>query len=270
MRRGIICATVTVALCAPNALAAPLPPAPATVWLAERVSPTAPSVTLHGRYKWDRRGSRVTYAAVRMVNGKPRPFDGITWDSPMPDGPAARHDGTVYGCPSGSGCDVVNGPGLTYFGLTFPETSAQPDRIYVAISGLDAELSLDKGTRGWRLTKTALRVRYALSDRGHTRATGANFAGEHAERFTHASIPGGRRGSIAVATPPCRPLHRLGYLREGHGKAALTGGTAPARFDCQKNITDAIAVADRATTWSLDGDVVGTATGTTRIAVIDL
>lgn len=270
MLRGIVCAALAAALCVPNAQAAPLPPAPTAVWLAERVSPTAPSVTLHAYYKWDRRGSRATYAAVKMVNGKPRPFDGITWDSPIGDGPTARHDGTVHGCPSGSGCDVLTGPGATYLGVTFPEKSAQPDRIYLAISGLSPEVYLDKSTRGWRLTKTTLRARYALSDRGDTSATGANVAGEHVEKFTHASLPGGRRGSIAVGTLPCRPLHRVGYLREGYGTAVLTGGSAPGSFDCQKNFTDVIAVADGPTTWNLDGEVVGTATGTTRITVIDL
>jgi hypothetical protein len=205
-----------------------------------------------------------------MVHGRPRPLDGITIDSPVTDGPSARHDGIVYGCPSGSGCDVANGPGITYFGLTYPEKTVQPDRIYVAISGLEPEVMLDRSTTGWRLRRTNLRVRYALNDRGDARSTGASLFAEHVERFTHVSVPGGRRGSIAVGTPPCRPLHRVGYLREGHGRAVLSGGGSPATFDCRTNVNDAIAVADGPTTWSLDGDVVGTATGPTRIAVIDL
>lgn len=269
MLRGIVSTALAVALSAPAVHAAPPAQAPTTVWLAEKVSAHAPSVTLHAYFRWDIRGARVSYAGVAMVAGRPRPTGGLTWDAPLFDGPAAHHDGTVAGCPASSSCDLLTGPGVAYFGLTYPPSSPQPDRIYLVLSGLSQDVSLEKSP-GWRLRRTRLTARFATSDSPGTVATGARMAGEVVERFTHASIAGGRRGSIAIATPPCRPLHRVGYLREGYGTATLSGGTRQATFDCQKNLSDLTAAADRATTWSFDGPVVGTATGTTRITVIDL
>lgn len=268
MRRGIVCAAVALALTMPAAEAAPAP-APTTVWLAEKISPSASSVTLHAYFRWDARGGRASYVGVDMVGGRPQPMGGMTWDSPLGDGPTARHDGAVYGCPAPSSCDVLTGPGLAYFGLAYPEGTPQPDRIYLVLSGLAQEVSL-QNSPGWRLRRTGLVARFTTSDDAGTAATGANIGGQFVERFTSASATGGRRGSIAVATPPCRPLHRFGYFREGYGTATLTGGRQPATFDCQKNLSDLTAAAVGATTWRFDGPVVGVATGTTRITVIDL
>lgn len=268
MLRGMVCAVAAAVLVAPTADATPLPPAPATVWVAHRVSPHARQVQLNANFNWDRRSGRVTYAAVKMVNGRPRPYDAMTFDAPLSDGPAAYHDGASYGCYAGSVCQVTGEGGITDFNVMAPPTSEQPDRIYLAVSGLTAEVQL-VDSPGWRLTRTAMRVRYVTSDTGGT-ATGVQVLGEHVERFGKATLPGGRRGSIAVATPPCRPLHRVGVYREGHGTATLTGGTVAQSFDCRANLHDLTAAADRATTWTFSGDVVGTAMGTTRLAVIDL
>lgn len=268
MLRGIVCAVAALGLVAPAVQAAPAP-APTTVWLAERISPSAPSVTLHAYFRWDARGGRASYAAVDMVGSRPDPIGGMTWDAPLGDGPTVRHDGAVYGCPPPSICDVLTGPGRAYFGLTYPPESAQPDRIYLVLSGLAQEVSLEKSP-GWRLRRTSLVARFTTSDDARTVATGANVGGQFVERFTHASASGGRRGSIAVATPPCRPLHRFGYFREGYGTATLTGGRRVATFDCQKNLSDLTAAAAGATTWRFDGPVAGLATGTTRITVVDL
>lgn len=272
MRRGILAAvaalvTTASAAAATPASTAPLAPPPTTVWVAERVSRSAPKVALNAYFEWDRRGGRVTYVAVSMQRGRPRPLDGMTFDSMLTDGPGVYDSGASYGCPAGSGCDVFSGPGVTSFDLQYPATSTQPDRIYLAVAGLSIRVSL-VDSPGWRLRATALRARHASSDGGG--ASGAQFFGEHVERFGNASLAGGSRGSLAVATPPCRPLHRLGYYREGYGTATLTGGTSPVTFDCQKNVADLAAAADRATTWTFAGDVVGTARGTTRLVVIDL
>lgn len=268
MRRGILCAALAALVNTSAVYATPAPPAPATVWVAEKVSPNAPRLTLEASTAWDRRSGRITYVAVKLVAGKPRPVDALTLDAPQTDGPAAYHRGTAYGCYAGSGCDVGSGPGFTSFVLTFPEDIPQPDRLYLAVSGVSAEVWL-VDSPGWRLKRTSLRVRYATSDTSGD-AVGGQVAGEHVERFQRASIPGGRRGSIAVGTPPCRPLHRVGYFREGYGTATLSGGAKPVPFDCQRAIGDATAAADRATTWTLEGDVTGVATGTTRLTVIDL
>lgn len=268
MRRGIVAVLCAAIVAVPLTPAAPLPPAPTTVWMAERVRRDAPSVTLETYVQWDRRGGRVTYVAANMVGGHPGPTDALTYDSGLNDGPAAYADGSAYGCPAGSNCDVLSGPGITYFSVAYPPSSVQPDRIYLVVSGTSAEVDL-VDSPGWRLTRTTLRARYASSDSGGG-AAGAQFFGEHLERFTHAELTGGRRGSIAVATPPCRPAHRIGYVREGYGQATLTGGPRPVSFDCQRNGSDLTAATHRATTWQFDGAVVGTATGTTRLTVIDL
>lgn len=268
MRRRIGCIAALLAFWTPVADATPLQPAPATVWVAQRVSPRATKVQLNANFSWDKRAGRVTYAAVKMINGKPRPYDAMTFDTPVSDGPAAYHGGMAYGCYAGSGCEVTGFGGITDFNIAAPPTIEQPDRIYLAVSAVAAEVQL-VDSPGWRLTRTSLRVRYATSDAGGT-ATGVQFLGEHVERFGKATLAGGRRGSIAVATPPCRPLHRVGVYREGHGTATLRGGTAVESFDCRENLHDLASAADRGTTWTFEGDVVGTAMGTTRLTVIDL
>lgn len=268
MRRGITTAVLAAAVCAPAASATPEPSPPASVWMAQRVSPHAKAVTVNAYYGWDRRGARVTFVVAKVANGRPRPYDALTMESPLTDGPGVYHGGTSYGCYAGSGCDVLSGPGRTDFTVAATDASHPPDRIYVAVAGLTPEVRLIDSP-GWRLSKTSLRVRYATSDTGGG-ATGAQFFGEHVERFEHASLAGGRRGSLVVATLPCRPLHRFGVFREGFGTATLSGGPKPVTFDCQKDLHDATAAADHATTWKLDGLVVGTAAGTTRLAVIDL
>jgi hypothetical protein len=232
------------------------------------VSSSAKSVTVNAYYGWDRRGARVTFVTAMMVKGRPRPYDALTVDSPLTDGPGLYRDGTSYGCYAGSGCDLLSGPGRTDFSVAAPDPAGQPDRIYVAVAGLAPEVRLIDSP-GWRLTRTSLRVRYATSDTGGA-ATGAQLLGEHVEHFERATLPGGTRGSVVVATPPCRPLHRAGVVREGYGTVTLTGGPNPVTFDCQRDLHDLTTAASHATTWNLDGLVVGTATGTTRLAVIDL
>lgn len=268
MRRALRCLAAATALSIPGGQAAPLSAPPVTVWVAERVSPRAPKVHLNANFTWDRRGGSVTYVAVKMVAGRPRPYDAMTIDASPSDEPVVYRDGASYGCTIGAPCDVTDARGLGDFNLAAPATVEQPHRIYLAVSAVTVEVSL-VDSPGWRLTRAPLRVRYATSDTGGT-ATGTSFFGEHVERFGTATLAGGRHGSLAVATPPCRPLHRRWIQREGHGTATLTGGTKTQSFDCHKDLRDLTAAADRATTWTFQGDVVGTAMGTTRLTVIDL
>ncbi|HEX8001924.1 MAG TPA: hypothetical protein VF519_04435 [Mycobacteriales bacterium] len=269
MRRGIVCATSALlggALLGTASPAGAAPaPVPATVWVAERVSAAATRVEIQAYTTWDSRGGSITMVLAHVDRGRPRPYEAITWDAPNWDGPAVRHGGMTYGCGPGSGCDVLNGSGLSWFGGGVPATAPQPDRVYLAIAAVSQEVTL-VDSPGWRLRRTRLRARYATDGA----ATGADGAGEHVARFTHASLRGGRHGSIATGVAPCRPAHRVGFAREGHGTATLTGGTTSPAFDCGVAAPDVTAASDGPTTWSFDGDVVGLATGATRLVVIDL
>ena len=269
MRRGIVVAALVahVAAAVPIGAKASSAPLPATVWVAERVSPNAPRFSVDAHYGWNRRGGRVTIVTADLVRGRPRPTWAYTFDSVPDEMPVAYHGGAEYGCLPMSVCDLFSARGMTAFSATVPDDSPQPDRVYLAISGQDVKVAL-VDSPGWRLTRTRLRTRYALSD--HADASGARALGEGVERFGEARLPGGPHGSIAVATPPCRLLHRTGGAREGVGTATLSGGVTTPTFDCRTHLTDLTAAADRPTTWRFAGDVVGVAMGPTRLTVIDL
>lgn len=268
MRRGIVGAALALLTMLQPATAAPAAPPPTIVWVAERVSPRAPRIEIQAYSQWDRRGGRFVMVWAERERGRPRPVQAITWDTMGWDGPAAYRNGTTYGCPRDSGCDLLNGGGVSWFAGGVDAQYPQPDLIYLVVTGTSQEVML-VDSAGWRLRRTSLRARFAL--REDSAAVGVDVLGEHPEHFTHAALRGGPRGSIAVATPPCRPLHRSDVTREGHGAARLTGGTHPFDFDCHRDtITDLTAAADGPTTWSFDGDVVGNSTGPTRLTVIDL
>lgn len=266
MRRGIVCVALLSAMTAPTVSSA-TPTATATVWVAERVSRSAPRIEIDAKYTWGDEGSTVTVADANVVRGRLRPIGGWTFDAVALEGPVVHDRGTAYGCLPRSTCNVLQTRAYSAFWYLVPEDMPQPDRVYLSIYARTATVKLTNSP-GWRLVRTRLRTRYALSDSGG--ATSVRVAGEQPEHFTEATLPGGRRGSIAVGSAPCRLLHNHGYFREGYGTATLTGGTAPADFDCQRDIDDPVAVAEGPTTWRFAGDVVGNSMGPTRIAVIDL
>ena len=99
---------------------------------------------------------------------------------------------------------------------------------------------------------------YRLVTAEQADADGVARPGQRVEVFRGAAAAGGRRGSVAVALPPCEP---------GVGSLQLEGGRAPVDISCPT--AEVTAFADRATTWRLDGLAAGTTGRGTRLLVID-
>lgn len=267
MRRGILVAALLLSAVTVPGAEASYDPLPATVWVAERVSPHARQFSIHAYFQWNNRGGRVTVVTADVVRGRVQPTAAMTMESTANEAPVAYSGGTEYGCVAMSPCDLVTSRGIDWFAAVVPPDAPQPDRVYLAVSAHSITVEL-VDSPGWRLARTSLRARYALSSRAD--ATGVRAYGEHVEHFGEATLAGGRRGSVAVGTPPCRHLHRFGGVREGAGTARLDGGARVATFDCRTHLSDLAAAAYGATTWRFSGDVAGVAMGPTRLVVIDL
>lgn len=107
----------------------------------------------------------------------------------------------------------------------------------------------------------------------HHRFTGG------AEVMLSASGEGGRRGSIALAQPPCGYPPGSAPFTVGAGYASLTGGEVDRESVCPGSFAANVdgyramtSFARRATEWSLDGAVAGhtQSNGTVRLIVVDM
>jgi hypothetical protein len=126
-------------------------------------------------------------------------------------------------------------------------------RYFLALEG--TSLHAETVGIGWKVQR-----RTAGISRVAGGGTGAHALGSYVEAMPSASLPGGRRGSIAIAVPPCDEL--------GAGTVTLTGAAQPDQRTCP---TSAFAdAAARATSWTLSGPAAGASEYRTRLLVIDL
>ena len=173
-------------------------------------------------------------------------------------------DGTsVYGADGDLGCVAP---------LRCTVDSDGPEIGFSIFYDLDAPVpvafSVHVVTQGARIRITdRVLERWRASHRtgGYTQVTAADAtadgvvtSGTRAEVLRGATARGGRRGSIAIAVPPCDV---------GVGQLRLDGGRAPVEIGCPTRAVAAFA--DRATTWRLSGLAAGTASTATRLLVID-
>lgn len=241
------------------------------VYVAERSHGAPAGVTVQASFAWSRTGGYVGSFATYGSGATLVARDGHGADL-LPDGDVGARIGTQsLGCATGSSCalsSLVNAQGgLTTYVIGYPKPAQQPDRIYLILRGHDADVSV-VDSPGWTVRRAAARVRYVQADGAADLSVQAAVG--TTERFTSAHATSSAPLSFALGTPPCRTAHRIGYAREGEGAVTLSGGRSPVTFSCSEpGVTDPVAMATARTVWDLRGDVVGTATGPTRLVVVE-
>lgn len=243
-------------------------PTTTRVWQVQRTSSKiTKGFTLQATFSWPAGGGFVASASLRRNGTRLLPLYGSAIDIRGDDGPVVIRDGVGYGCTVTISCPSINEGGISAYATGTEDGPDQPDLVYVVIRGSNQIVNLSDSP-GWKLSLTRLRARTVEAQPiGTTSATAADTRIEH---FATADTAGGSRGSVAIGTPPCRPAHRIGYAREGTGRAILSGGATASTTDCSTaGSTDAVGWAPAATRWKFSGDVTGVAYGPTRITVID-
>ena len=198
-------------------------------------------------------------ASANAVDGRVSPYASELVELGEPSGPvhtygaAGSHDlcaEPAITCTTTLGSDRLR--------FTIGSTMGRSDapmhaRVYVALVG--TSLHVETARIGWRVRTRTSGVTRTSGD-----GTGAQALGGTVEALPAATLPGGRRGSIAIAVPPCD--------EQGIGAVTLTGGADPSPHGCPTStFADAAA---KATTWSLAGPAAGASEYRTRLLVIDL
>lgn len=137
--------------------------------------------------------------------------------------------------------------------------------VFVVAQGVATGVSF-KG-QGWKL------VRIPLSYRAHdsSSASFAWFSVIHSvggDVFEETQAPGGRYGSLAVATPPCTNLGVGGI-----GSVTLRGGTTTPTMTCPTAASSPVltSFAPRSTSWNFSGIAAGANYYTkNRLFIVDL
>ncbi len=219
MRRTALLLTALALLPLAPAGAAPARPV-VRAWVAEKVSPDATPVTVHGGagvadhdYALAAVASATAGRDGRFTDADGALFFGATVDST----PRVFTPGGTAGCDTlpnaGTACAELTAGGAIGF-VVWWDDPAGFDRVVVAVRGLDPEAGLGDDVRGWRLRRWTGRVTVAGGD--VARAT--TPAGTGAGTFLSAEAPGGQAGSVAIG-------HRRARRRR-------TARPAPARSGC--------------------------------------
>jgi len=154
-----------------------------------------------------------------------------------------------------------------------------PTHVVVVIGGLRPSVRLGGRNSGWSIAQVD-DPSVALRSAKEAEAAGAHhrLAGG-AEVFLRGTAPGGKRGTIAVAQPPCGYPNQIGFVNQGVGYSQLLGGRQGPESVCPgvylANDDGYYAMTDfsrGATQWVLEGAVAGSTSsmGTTRFLIIDL
>jgi hypothetical protein len=134
------------------------------------------------------------------------------------------------------------------------------NRLYVVEEG---PATVTFSGHGWMMRRLPMSYRWVRDEDAD--ASGAFTGVNSVELFQHAGLAGGRHGSLASGAPPCS-ASTAGVAAEpvprGAGTATLSGGRQVQSLTCPNSVGRPYltGIADRTTSWSLDGPVVGDAT----------
>lgn len=198
-------------------------------------------------------------ASANVFDGRVSPFSSGLVELGEPSGPVRTYGATgSHDLCADPAISCTTTPGSDRLRFTIGSTMGRSEapmhaRIYVALVG--TSLHVDTARIGWRV-----RTRTAGVARTSGDGTGMQLLGGTVEALPAATLPGGRKGSIAIAVPPCD--------EQGVGDVTLSGGADPTPHSCPTStFADAAA---KATTWSLSGTAAGASEYRTRLLVIDL
>lgn len=282
IRRTLLAATGLAVAFAPLPAGAATPPVRMQVWEVVRTS-SAPSnfaVSASVGYVNSRAIIAMTYLRHTRSGIKVLPGANLSGDEGSSE-PQVYNGGKRVSCTSATGvaCTSTKGVMLTtaYYRDNGLSDAIAPDTVLVVTYGRDGQVAVSQTAAGkpqWRVRKVSRAARaFWSSDANDTTGVWSKYLG--AEVFTtKATLKGGRRGSVAIAAPPCAGT-AVGTT-SGLGSAKLTGGVAPVETSCPEDVMRPSQVARKATTWTFSGSVAGLTAdqvsepGTVRLLVVDL
>lgn len=182
--------------------------------------------------------------------------------------PAAQSGGvTVSTCAVGV-CRTGRTVAGTMTVMADDEGPTDTPTIVVVAEGAKTSWTFD--AVGYRLRRVVPDFRYITAAQSEA-ATGAGYLDDGAEVFTSSgALAGPATGSVAVAAAPCSTTGS-GLVARGAGRITLTGGPKPVTQTCPIERGYLASGADRSTSWSLSGPVVGDVRGRmARLLVVDL
>ena len=239
-----------------------------TAWVAERVSPTATTLTVRGGA--GARDGEYAFAAVasatagrdgRFTDADGGLFFGIAPDSEGRVSTPAGDTGCRDVGAGGTACVVTDAGGAIGFAMWWDDVTF--NRALIVLRGRNKQVDLgEQGSPGWRLRRWTGAVR-VVSDADMASASTA--LGRGVGTFGYAEAPGGSTGSVAIGRLPCL---NAGYTNVGAGAARLFGGTKEKVATCADWYPPA-AAAPGGTEWVLDGAATGVSDTPARLVVVE-
>lgn len=166
---------------------------------------------------------------------------------------------------------VSAGPGSVGGGaVDYTDTGLQPGVANHWVFVLTPNVHITFHAKGWVLHRLDTAARVVTDTQADDYEV--NVLARSVSAFSSASAPGGSRGSMAEAVPPCSNAD-VAPAREGVGSITLAGGVDTPQESCP-GIAFGQAIGSwspKATTWQVTGDVVGVSTlYNARLLVVDL
>lgn len=155
----------------------------------------------------------------------------------------------------------------TWVSLSNPAGSGGTNVVFIVARGPEIRFSY-KAT-GWAVKRVPLSYRWVSGD--DTASVAVHGRGNGVEVFDgEATLPGGRFGSVAVATAPCSES-TSGLVSRGIGTMTLNGGRTTPSLTCPTDDQTIASYALHTTAWRAAGTVAGdTNTSEARLFVLDL
>lgn len=158
--------------------------------------------------------------------------------------------------------------GVMLLGTSYSSRNSRGDVNAVLVVARAHRISYTFKGHGWSLRRLPLTFR-AVELVQASEAT-ASLGTRGVALFTGATAAGGKRGSVAVAVPPCS-ISDIGVASRGAGRVELLGGVAQPSFTCPTDQVPIASYARAATTWRLQGIAAGDSTlAQSSLLVIDL
>lgn len=276
--RNLVAAAAAALATVPGAATAVPAPVRMQVWEIVRVSaaPSKFAVSASVGFVDSRSILAVTYLRQERSGLKVLPGASVSSHEGSTE-PQLYAGGKRVSCTAAVGiaCTTTKGVNMSvdYYHDGGSKDPAAPTSILVLTYGRDPQVSVAGDSKHWRVRKVSRAARVVWSSDGD-QAAGAWTPYLGIEAFTGATLPGGKRGSVAIGVPPCSgsPV----AVSSGAGSVTLAGGVKPVQASCPQDVMRPSQLARKATTWTLTGPVAGTTAdqvsepGTVRLIVIDL
>lgn len=177
-------------------------------------------------------------------------------------------DGNVVRLCDHGVCAVDGTTTAAGMGLTVTNRAGETGVNVVLLTVRAPRVTYRVEAKGWAVKRVPTSFRWVGGDGV---ALGGSYAlGHGVEAFSDASAPGGRFGSVGIATAPCSQS-TTGVVSRGVGTITLDGGRTRPSLTCPTSDNTITSWADAATEWQVSGTAFGDTTlAEARLFVQDL